>query len=236
MIKAIPMKKKIILILTVTILYQCTSKTSATSIPLGRWNYKLLVNGNKVGDAVFTNRLVRGSYISKTEMKIKFGLIENSTEQIITESADFKPLKIEIYNKIISADGIQEINTVAEFKGRTVNITTGKNKTSIKISKPFILDGNFFMSQLIKTKFKRGSEISALIYDPSIEMEEPVKVTVKVEGRKEIAINNKKEELIYIIQSIENFKTIDLYIDSRGITKKAVIKMLNNRFELIIKE
>jgi hypothetical protein len=39
--------------------------------------------------------------------------------------------------------------------------------------------------------------------------------------------------MIHIIQSIDNFKSVDIYLNFDGIMERAVIKMLNNRIELV---
>jgi len=157
---------------------------------------------------------------------------------VVVETTKFKPVKVEIHNEIINNDTIQKIKTIAHFKGpqgHEVELDTGEEKTSFTIGKPFVLDGNYFMSELLNKKFKNGTVIQSFVYEPSIEVEEPVMMTVKVIGMEKVEINGSKKTLLHLVQSIENFKTIDLYLDNEGIANKFVIKMLNNTIELVLK-
>ncbi|MDY6935114.1 MAG: hypothetical protein SVZ03_12945 [Spirochaetota bacterium] len=209
------------------------------SIPIGKWSYRLLVNNVEMGSALISNSIVEGNYISTSELKFSTGNITNTNKQIITETKEFKPVKLQTHNKTLTGDNVYETITVSVFNDRNVDvkITTGKEKTTnnakITLGKDSILDGNFFLSKLIEGKFKSGLEIEANIYDPSIELEEPIITKVKVIGLKNIEVDGKDERLIHISQSIENIKSIDFFIDSAGIMRKGVIEMLNIRIELI---
>src|SRR5512145_2738420 len=66
----------------------------------GEWNYNLLVNGVRAGNAVITNSTGPDRFISKTAMHIAIGTIKNSMVQTVTETRDFRPLQLEISNTI----------------------------------------------------------------------------------------------------------------------------------------
>lgn len=228
------MKRLALLLILFTAAPGCSVKTP-TSIAQGTWAYQLLMNGVKIGTASVSNSQRDGLFISAIQMDMVLGEVKNTTRQIITETADFKPVKLEIYNTIINGKQRQEINTIAEFKNKTVQLTAGGQKTRFTIEKPFILDGNYFMDFLIKKNFKKGTQVSAFLYDPTFETEDPINVRMKVEGIERVIINGKPKQLIHIVQRIENSKNIDIFIDENGIAQKAIILMLNNRIELIIK-
>lgn len=228
------MKRLALLLILFTAAPGCSVKTP-TSIAQGTWVYQLLMNGVKIGTASVSNSQRDGLFISAIQMDMVLGDVKNTTRQVITETADFKPVKLEIYNTVLNGKKRQEINTIAEFKDKTVELTAGGQKTRFTIEKPFILDGNYFMDFLIKKRFKKGTQVSALLYDPTFETEEPINVRMKVKGHEEVTINGKTKQLIHIVQRIENSKNIDIFIDENGIAQKAIILMLNNRIELIIK-
>ncbi|MFC1669766.1 hypothetical protein ACFL20_05185 [Spirochaetota bacterium] len=225
------MKKVSLCFIAILFLFSC--RKIPGTIPLGKWKYKLLVNGVELGKATFENKIEDNRYVNTTEMQMEAGYVKNLSRQIITETMDFKPLKLEVYNRSINEGVTQEIRKVAIIKDDMVKLMVDKKKYNIRLKKAFIFDGNYFINELIKNKFKKGVKIKSNLYDPSVEIDDTIKATIKVIGIKKIEINGKEKELYHVVQAIENFKLIDFYIDGNGITQKASITMLNNRFELI---
>lgn len=226
------MKKILTVILFISAALSC--KHTPSAIPLGSWDYNILVNGTKTGTALIKTTFDGNNYESKTFMEIKAGNITNTTEQILVETAEFKPVKLEIKNRIIHDNIIEKIDTMAEFKGNQITLLTDGNKKTFIIEKPFVLDGNLYMRELMKANFKKGTTFTLSIYEPTIEVDEPIQVKIAVIGRKKIDINGTTKELIHIVQFIAGIKSVDFFIDETGITYKAVIVMLNNKLELIL--
>ncbi len=204
-----------------------------TKIPLGKWNYKLLVNGLEVGSAVLSNQSDKGNYVSSSEFNIKMGNITTISREMVTETHDFKPIRLESFNKIVSGGNVHKTDIKAVFKDGVVELMAGNKKTTYKINKDFVLDGNHTLAKLIDGKFREGMEVSASIYHPSIELEDTVKVNAKVVGSEEVLINGKSERTIHVSQSIENIKNIDLYYGSDGVVRRVIIQMLNLKIELV---
>jgi hypothetical protein len=202
-------------------------------IPTGSWNYKLYVNRSEAGKARMSNELVNNHYITTSELTMKTGMVVNTSKQTITETKDFKPVRLETRNQIIHGKNIQSIDTVAEFKGREIKLLVNGEKSVVKIDRDFLLEGNYFLAKLIEGKFKKGMEIESFIYEPSIEHDEPILLKVKVIGIETIEINGVKHRAIHITQSIESTKSIDTYLDENGVTLKASIEMLNIVIDLI---
>jgi len=211
----------------------CSSRP--TQIPEGTWNYDLLVNGVKSGNAVFSNTSSGNNFIIKSEMYLNIGSIENKSIQIVTETKDFKPVKLEVFNTVIdkTANNTQEINKTAVFKNNDVTLKSGDYETKFTIKEPFVLDGNYFFSELMKNKFKTGIIIKAYIYEPSVEIDTPILVLVESKGIEEVQIGNKSMKLLHIKQRIEKLKSMDIYLNENGVTEIMVIKMLNNIFEMV---
>ena len=207
-----------------------------TAIATGTWHYTLLMNGVKIGTAVTSTQKKENQIRSEVEMTMELGAVKNRTRQIITETTDFRPLKLEIYNDIINGDKVQKVATIAEVKGKEIHLSTGGHSAKVKITKDFVFDGTYFMSRLIAAGFKEGTRVSSYLYEPTFEVEEPILVSVTMAGRERVTINGKSRNLIHLVQVIENFKNIDIYIDDNGVAQKAVILMLNNKIELIIDE
>lgn len=211
----------------------CTSRPE--TIPEGTWIYDLLVNGVKAGKAIFSNTSSGNFYVSKNEMYLNIGSIENKSLQIITETKDFKPVKLEVYNTVTDTSNAskQEINKIAVFNGGEVTLKADDNESKFKISRPFVLDGNYFFNELLKNKFKDGTVIKAQIYEPSVEIDASILVIVETKGMEEVQVGASKMKLLHVKQRVEKLKSIDIYMNDKGITEKIVIKMLNNIFELV---
>jgi hypothetical protein len=203
-------------------------------IAQGDWKYKLYVNEVEAGTALISNKIKDNKYISSSEYSMKLADLNTLTRDVITETTDFKPVKLESYSKIVNKGQVTETNIISIFKGKEVEVTYGKKKVNYTVNRDFIIDGNFFMTKLIEAKFKQGFEITNYVYNPSVELETPIKVTTKVVGFEKIMINGKENKLMHIVQSLENIKdNIDLFIDEHGVLQKGIIYMLNLKIELI---
>ncbi len=228
--------KAIITAAVIAAAVSCSSKPE--SIPEGTWSYDLLVNGVKAGSAVISNSTSGSNYVIKSEMYIKMGTIENSSIQIVTETKDFKPVKLEVLNTVTdtATDKKQVIEKSATFRGKEVTLKNDGYQSKFNIDGVFVLDGNYFFNELLKKSFKPGTVISAKIYEPSVEIEEPILVIVEAKGFADIQVQGRMMKLLHIKQRIEKFKSIDVYINEKGITEKMTMKMLNNVFELARKD
>jgi len=228
------LKAKILLLVIVAGVITCAGKSTPKSIPEGTWNYDLIVNGVKAGKGIFSNSIIDGNYVVKSELYINMGPIENKAVYIVTETMDFKPVKLEVYNTTIdkSTDGVQEINKIAVFKGAEVTLQAGDKKSKFKIDEDFTLDGNYFISQLIKNKFKQGTIVEARIYEPLVEIDSAILALAEVKGYSAVDVGKKSMKLLHLKYRVENLKSMDMYLNEHGVTEKMVMKMLN--FELIM--
>jgi len=121
----------------------------------------------------------------------------------------------------------------AFFDGNKVTLTSDGFESVIDIAHPFILDGNYFFKELTKSGFKKGTRIEAQIYEPSVEIDDTILVIIDVAGREKIKVGSSEMNLIHIKQRVEQLKIVDMYLNDEGVMEKAVIKMLNNIFELV---
>ena len=227
------MKFRTLIVFLIIISQACSSKPQ--TIPEGTWIYDLNINGVKAGKAVFSNTASGNFYVVRSEMYLNVGTIENKSVQIVTETKDFKPVKLEVYNTSTDTSNgkKQEMNKIAVFNGNRVTLKSDSYESKFKIDSPFVLDGNYFFNELLKNKFKSGTIIKAQIYEPSVEIEAPILVIAETKGMTEIKVGGKNMKLLHVKQRVEKLKSMDLYINENGITEKVVIKMLNNVFELV---
>ncbi len=229
-----PIKRSPVFILA-CLLFFSTCETGPEKIPNGEWKYKLYVNGIEVGTALISNRIENGNYLSLSEYSMKMGDMTTLTRDKITETLDFKPVRLESYSRIENADNVHETNIISVFDGRNVELTYGNKKYNYTVNRDFIIDGNYFMGKLIQGKFRKGLEVSNYVYNPSVELETPIKAITRVVGFENVQINGEEKQLLHIVQSIENISdNIDLFIDSKGILQKSIIHMLNLKIELIM--
>jgi hypothetical protein len=226
--------KNLIIINCIFLLFSTNLFAVPETVAQGEWEYKLFVNGVVVGASKINNKIIDGNYVSTSEYSVKLADSTTITKDTVTETLDFKPVKLENYLKIINAGKVHETNIVSIFKGKNVELTYGNKKYNYTLNRDFIIDGNYFMSQLIQAKFKSGFEVSNYMYNPAVELETLIKATTRVIGPENIIINGKEIKLIHVVQSIENIKdNIDLFIDENGILQKGIIRMLNLKIELI---
>jgi len=97
-----------------------------------------------------------------------------------------------------------------------------------------LFDEKHNISEQKKNGFKKGTVVKASIYEPTVELEEPILVIVEMAGYENIDVNGKTKNLIHIKQKVEKLKSMDVYLNESGVTEKVVIKMLNNIFELVM--
>jgi hypothetical protein len=209
-------------------------KAQPESFAQGEWQYTLFINGISVGTAKISNKTIDNNYISISEYSVKLADTTTVTKDTVTETTDFRPVKLENFVKIIKAGKAQETNIISVFNGKNVELTYNNKKYNYIINRDFIIDGNFFMFQVIKSKFKPGFEVVNYVYNPGVELETPIKASTKVIGPENININGKEIKLIHIVQSIENIKdNVDLYVDEKCVLQKGIIHMLNLKIELV---
>jgi len=228
------MRSKFLLLLIAAgiIVCSCAKKSTPASVPQGTWNYDLKVNSVKAGKAVFSNSIIDGNYVVRTELYLNIGPIENKAINIVTETMDFKPVKLEEHHTITdrSTGSVQEIKRSAIFDGANVTFQSGDKKSKFKIEENFILDGNYFISQLIKNQFKPGTIVEGRVYEPTVEIDAPILAIAEVKGYSAVNVGKKSMKLLHLSVRIENLKSIDRYLNEQGVTEKEVMKMLNNEF------
>jgi hypothetical protein len=230
------MKQKIstflLIILSILYILQCTNKKKDENI--GEWKYKIFINGNNAGIAIVKISTNGDNYIHELEMETTTGDIKNTSRKKLVETKDYKPVSLEIINKIISNNDIQEIKTIVNAKEDGVDVISDNNRFFVPIERPFIFDGLYHTAELKKIRFKKGDLIKSRIFDPQIENESSVILNTAVSGKKKFTIRDKEIELFHVLQFINNLKAIEMYMDSRGTIYKSKTTMLNYTMEMIL--
>jgi len=226
------LKAKLLLLLIAAGTITCANTPAPKSVPEGTWNYDLIVNSVKAGKAIFSNTVVNNNYVVKTELYLNIGPIENKSVYVVTETKDFKPVKLEEYNTITdrTSGNVQEIKKSAIFEGFNITLQAGDKKSKFKIDENFILDGNYFISELIKNQFEQGTVVQAHIYEPSVEIDSTILAVAEVKGYSAVKVGDKSMKLLHLKLRIENLKSVDMYLNEQGITEKMIMNMLNNEF------
>ncbi|HPS59301.1 MAG TPA: hypothetical protein PK514_14450 [Spirochaetota bacterium] len=204
------------------------------SLTNGEWQYDLIVNGVRAGSAVISNCEKDGLLVSRTEMFISLGTMKNTTTQTVTETKEFRPVRLEVVSTLedSSSGSRQVISRIAEFNGNNVTLDSDGKKARYTLTGPFIIDGNFFTDSLVKGRFREGMEIRAKLYEPTVTADKTILVIVNAAGRENVTVRGKELKLIHVRQRVEKLKSVDIYLDDTGVTEKMVIKMLNNIFEM----
>ncbi len=228
---------KYILLSMVLVFFFASCNKDVKSIERGDFNYTLSINGLPAGSAKITKTMKDGNHVTETTMTISAGTMTSSSFQRVTETADYRPVKLEVINKMRdSRTGTDEtVKRTATFKGAKVILESNGYKTENTMKEKFYLDGAFFENELLRKKFKKGTTIRTKIYEPSVSVESTIVVIVRVIGKERIKIREREMEVIHLKEQIESLKSVDFYMSTEGVIQKIVMKMLNNKIELELK-
>ncbi|MCX8124343.1 MAG: hypothetical protein N3F66_09285 [Spirochaetes bacterium] len=229
------MKRFIFVIIITIILNVCACSAQAPKeIPVGTWQYNLLINGVEMGVATISNSIQDNLYIYRFDLSMGNGITQS--QDTIIETLDCKPVKLEKHTYIKQGQTQQKLDIVALCNGNTVTLIENNSKTIITLDDEYVLDGNYFLYMLIKNKFKKGLKITQNIYDPSLERENTIPVTITLAGTETISVNSQIKKAWKIEQSIGKIKNIIVYLDENGVVLKSSIKMLNMQLDIIRKD
>lgn len=209
--------------------------SAPTRIPTGKWEYKIIINEIELGSAAISNEKKNDVYVSTTEMTLKVANNTQESKKIITETLDFKPVKLESINKIISDKFTHTTEIIANFNGREVSLSRGKVKSTINIDKDFYLEGNYVTSKLIESGYKKDKEVLFYLYDPAIGLDEAIPIKTVVSGVENVLVEKRELKLMHIVQFLGEMKLADIYINEEGVLIKGIINMMNIKLELIKK-
>lgn len=216
------------------LLFCACTITAPREVPVGTWNYDLLVNDVKMGHAVISNTINNEHYIYTFNLSI--GNDTTYSRYTITETLDCQPVRLEKQTLIQQETTHSKINIIAEPKGKTITLFEDNRKSTITLEDDFIFDGNYFLHQLIRSNFKKGTTIQHNIYDPSIEREAVIPVTMTLEDTETISVNSVLHKAWRVNQSIGNIKNIIIYLNDKGVVLKSSITMLNLKMDIILKD
>ncbi len=211
----------------------CSAQVPST-IPSGTWEYDLLINGVAMGKARIENSIQDNHYVYRFDLTMGNGITQS--RDIIIETLDCKPIKLEKHTYITQATSQQKLDIIAQCNGRTVTLLENNVQSTITLDQDYVLDGNYFLYMLIHNKFKKGLQITHNVYDPSIEREAVIPVTITLAGTETISVNSVLHKAWKIEQSIGKIKNIIVYLDGNGVVLKSTIKMLNMQLDIIRKD
>lgn len=231
--------KKLLILLAALLFTIIGCKTETTidspkSIPMGTWNYSLIMNGFNIGKAVVKSEEDATHYTSTIMMNMQLGETTSVSNESIVETKSFIPVKLETYNQVVAKGIVQEMKLTAVFKSSSITLTIDGKTEHINIDRPFFLAANYFMQTLIEKKYAIGSSVEADVYLPSIELEDTITVKETVKGIEKISINGQTETLFHTVQEIEGIPVADAYIDKNGVARKMIMNILNNKLEMVI--
>jgi len=227
--------KRILYVFAILSFLFVSAHSTPTDVRGGSWEYDVLVNGILVGKSTISSTITNGQHVHQSDMTMTIGQVSTTTKQKVTETEKYTPVKFEISVVTIYGTNKTTMETMATFDGKKVTLKTGESVQTFTITRPFVLDGNYFYSELVKNKFVKDSEASAYLYHPSIEAREPFKVTVKVLGKETVLIRDKQKNLIHVAFFMETIKQADYYLNDDGAAERIEQRFMNNTVELILK-
>ncbi len=219
------------ILLSLLFILQCSVKKIDNT---GEWKYKIFINGNHAGTSIVKISQNDNNYIHELEMETITGNLKNTVKRTLVETKDYKPVSLEILNKIISSNDIQEIKTAVTAKNDGVEVNFENKKSFIPIETPFMFDGLYSTAELKKMRFKKGGLIRSRIYDPQIDIESSVILNTAVSEKKKFTFRGKEIELCQVLQYINSHKTIELHMDPNGTIYKSRTTMLNYTMEMLL--
>ncbi len=222
------------IIITLILSVCACSPQAPIQIPVGTWEYDLLVNGVEMGTATISNSITDNHYIYRFDLIMGNGTTQS--QDTIIETLECKPVRLEKHTYIKQAGTEQKLDITAECNGKTITLKENNTKSTITLDQEYVLDGNYFLYMLIKNNFKKGVQIEHNVYDPSIERESTIPVTITLIGTETISVNSVLHKAWKIEQSIGKIKNIIVYLDENGVVLKSSIKMLNLKLDIIRKD
>ncbi|MFW5861012.1 MAG: hypothetical protein ACOCWZ_02080 [Spirochaetota bacterium] len=219
-------------LLVVPFLIICCGTTPPKTIPTGTWNYTVRVNGTEVGKAVMSNTLENNQYTYTSRITMGNPLMSHTITHIIVEKTDFTPVRLETHETTVQDGKEIQSDLVATFDEQTVTIKDENHTARVTLKENFVLDGNYFTHKLIQNNFREGFTASARVYDPNIELQQTIPVTIKVMGEEKIMEGMKPVATIHLRQSIGRVQSIDTYIDETGMAVKVIMEMMNMKMEI----
>lgn len=226
--------KRILLFLfiSVFIALPCCRKAPA-AIPQGEWNYDIMLNDTVIGSATRTESIEGVNFKSELTMEMGVGTIRNSVKQVVIETINCEPVSLEITSSMINGKDRQVSRKKVSFNGREIRGEDDGRAFSATIDRPFYLDeGKYFIREMIRKKFRTGSQVEAWMYDPMEELDKPVLFRMRVRGTDTITIGDASVK-VYVLEEVAHYKNVLWYVDEEGVLQKIVISMLNTRMEMV---
>ncbi|HNX57761.1 MAG TPA: hypothetical protein PKK43_01585 [Spirochaetota bacterium] len=204
-------------------------------LPLGTWQYGVYIGKDKIGNAFVTLAVEDGLYVSKLEMTIRFGDPIVTTREVTKEKLDFTPVSFSSSNVVVLKDNVTRDLVSAEINGKNISLKRGKDAAkTVTIEGPFVVSGNILTCALVNKKFAVGVEEKAMVYDPTIDEDAVVPVSEKVLGKETVDLPSGRRSLFHTVQSIGPLRSINNWVDEKGVSYKTTIDMLNSKIDMYL--
>ncbi len=201
----------------------------------GRWEYDVFLNGARIGKSTVSSSVKNGNYENLSEMAITLNGVTTTVTQKIVETREYRPVRFESLQSVQNGGQVTAMEKIAEFRDGSVILTEGDRKTTIRISEPFVLDGNFFQSELEKKGYAKGVSVTARSYDPTIETASTFSLKVSVLGMEDVTVRGKTRRLNHMTSYIDSVKLADFYTDEKGVAEKIELSIMGNIIEMALK-
>lgn len=228
------MKKILIPAIILTFITIPCCRKAPAAIPQGEWKYDIVFNGTVIGSAVKTDSLEGNNFKSEMYMEMNVGTIKNSSRQVVVETTGCEPVSLEYTSSIVNGKDTQTTSKKFTFNGREVKGVDDGRVFTTTIDRPFYLEGNYFIREMIRNKFKTGTQVEGWLYDPMEELDKPSLFRMRLKNTDTVTVGN-KDVKVYILEETAHYKNILWYVDGEGVVQKVVISMLNNRLELVLR-
>lgn len=189
-------------------------------LPLGTYEYKVMVNEKEVGSATMKFEQSKGTYIADTKIEMSVSNGPNILKIIqslkTVETTEFVPVSYAA--SIVQSMGgqKQEMKIEATVKDKKININRDGNHTSVDMPAGVMFSSSLkATSDVIKKKFAAGAKLTYKMIEPA--MGDTVEdVTVAVVGKEETDVNGKKMKLNKVTQTWKAM-TITVFCDDKGV-------------------
>lgn len=203
-------------------------------VPLGTWIYGVWLGKNRVGTANTTTSFAEGMYTSTVEMTVKLDATIVTTTEITKETITYNPVSYFCSTTVILKDKVTRELVTVDFQKDIAHLKRGDETKTITLNDNFIISGNKFTAELLKSKFLKNTELKAFVYDPSFDEDALISVSEKVIGKEMVNLPKEKIELTHLVETLGPVKSIQNYVDAQGTVYKTSISMLNSTIDLIL--
>lgn len=202
------------------------------NLPLGKWEYTVLENGEKIGTSLVERKLVKDIIVTNSELSFKSNDYINVSKEVIQETKSYEPLQYRSISTVISEEYLKRIDLTAKVEDGVLFVSDGTQNLKLKFNNNIYFGINNMLNQVLQTGGQQKYSKTSFVYDPSYNPKKVISLTINhipasTESEKTLNLNH------YRI-SDKGKTLIDIYLNASGVIYRYIIPGSNSTIELIL--